>query len=579
MHDLYTSISDFLEEWGELAVEETNKYSLNSEQIEEEQIPDLIEDVKRLSESFNPGSFNIDIDAGEYQYDVVWDAYLDVIQSDPVSGSDYDIDDLYDEEETKDVIRDISNDRLGGGDELIDVLQVLIPREDIDLTVDFGIEKRGIRQRLEENYDLEGVSVHFYFSFDFFADHVSNVSPEDFKTEYLDGESLLAFVIYDFNSVVYNEDFAITGLRSVDQLSEWTKTLQASWEDIVNSVATQSLIENVKDVYLPPSFFKFDSQSTDEGMERIVNLFKGHVILFSILSITSNARREEGMWKLQISGKQLIEGRIQVSSDEVLVRNADGSERSFQIDQLDAEDFHSLFEWMYVKGNEPETRIPIVRNVTTLFAQNLSDVVDNISEIHGSIKSNYQYYVERTTDDFFEFRQELIDSVLETNSRFSDLRSQLISGLSRDIFRTIAFVVVIGATVFYRLPENVDSTTAFTILLSLIFIYDLVVLRRVRGIQKQSNLLVEDRMSSVDFYSKFFDESERKDLQLGAEVENVRLQRFFDCIGWTRGEFEFEYILAYDLLMYYLLTGAILIGATLGLVDLHIYDLVDWFPP
>ncbi|WP_152416109.1 hypothetical protein [Halococcus hamelinensis] len=576
--NLDAELSDFLERWRESATERNREYSLNPEQINEEQIPELIENVERLSESFSPGSFGIDIDGGEDQYNVDWDVSLDIIQSDLVSGSEYNISDLYDDDQVEDAIRSISNDRLRSVDDLIDVLQLLIPREDIDLSVDFGIEKRGIVEKLEEEYGFEDTSVYFYFSFNFFEEDLSNVSPENFKREYLSEEDRLVFVIYDFDSIAYNGDFAITGLSSIDQISEWPRSRRAAWKNLMDSVARQSLIENISDVYLPPSFFKFDPQSTGEEAEQIETLFKRHAVLFSMLSITSSAQQDGTMWGLQISGKQLIEGGIQVFSEEVAVRNADGSDETFRIEQLDIENFRSLFEWTYIEGSEPETRMPIVRNVATLFAQNLSDVVANISEIHGSTKSNYQYYVEQTTDDFFEFRQELIDSVFETNSRFSDLRSQLIDGLSRDMFRTIAFVIALGATIYYRLPASVDSTTAFTFLLSLVSVYGLVVLRRVRGIHEQLDRLVNDRMSSVDFYSKFFDESEREDLQLERGVEGSPLQRFFDFLGWTRGEFAFEYTLAYDLFIYYLLVAAILVGTALGLIDLHICNLVDWFP-
>ena len=580
MPELDSAISTFLEEWSESSVERNSTYALDSDQIDEDQIPELIEDVEALAESFNPGSFEIEVDAGEDQYDVDWDPNLGVIQSDPTSGDGYNISDLYDDDEaTEDAIRNIANDRLRSVEELIDTLEILIPRRDIELTVDFGIEKRRIVRKLEEEYSFENLSLQFYFSFEFFESRISTVSPEDFRDEFLDDGGRLAFVIHEFDSMMCSDDFAVTGLGSIDELSEWTESGESNWDDVVGSVATQSLIENVSSVYLPPTFFKFDSEPASNEEERIESLFRSHVILFSILSITSSAQQAGDMWDLQISGKQLIQGRIQASSDEILVCDADQSETAFQIGELDVEDFQSLFEWAYVKGNEPETRLPIVRNVTTLFAQDLSDVIGNISEIHGSIKSNYQYYVEQTTDDFFEFRQELIDSAFETNSRFSDLRSQLINSLSRDIFRTIAFILVIGATVYYRLPETVDSNTVFTILLSLIFIYGLVVLRRVRGIHHQLDMLVDDRTSAVDFYGKFFDEDEKKEYQLETDVDDVQFQWFFDCIEWTQGKFEFEYTIAYDLFVYYLLVAVILTGTVLGLIDIHVFNLAGWFPP
>jgi hypothetical protein len=580
MPDLDSAISSFLDRWGEFSVERNNSYSIESGQVGEDQIPELIRDVEELSETFNPGSFEIEVDGGEDQYNIDWDPTIGIIQSDPVSNGGYDIGDLYDDdEETEGAVRSISDDSLRDVDELIDTLRILIPREDIDLTIDFGIEKRRVVGKLEEEYSFGDMSLQFYFSFDFFERRISNVSPENFREEYFDDGDRLAFVIHDFGSMMCSDDFAVTGLGSIDQLSEWAASGESTWEDVVSSVATQSLIENVSSVYLPPSFFKFDSEPTTNEEEQVEALFRSHGVLFSMLSITSSAQQDGDMWELQISGKQLIEGRIQASSDEIFVRDADESETTFQIEELDVEDFQSLFEWAYVKGSEPETRLPIVRNVTTLFAQNLSDVVENISEIHGSIKSNYQYYIEQTTDDFFEFRQELIDSAFETNSRFSDLRSQLINSLSRDIFRTIAFILVIGATVYYRLPETVNSNTVFTILLSLIFIYGLVVLRRVRGIHHQLDMLVEDRSSAVDFYGKFFDEEEKEEYQLKTDVDDIWLQGLFDRISWTRGKFEFEYTIAYDLFVYYLLVGVILVGTVLGLVDIHVCDLTGRFPP
>jgi len=580
MPELDSAISAYLEKWGESSVERNNTYSIESNQIEEDQIPELIEDIETLAESFNPGSFEIDVDGGEDQYNIDWDLSVGIIQSDPVSNGGYNIKQLYDDDEaTEDAIRNLVNDRLRSVDNLIDTLEVLIARRDIELTVDFGIEKRGIIQKLQEQYSFEHLSLQFYFSFNFFKRRISNVSTEDFREEFLTDGDRLAFVIHEFDSMMCSNDFAVTGLDSINQLSKWSASGKSTWHDVVGSVATQSLIENVSSVYLPPTFFKFDSELTTTEEQRVETLFKSYAILFSILSITSSAQQNDGTWGLQISGKQLIQGRIEASSDEILVRDADQSETTFQIEELDVEDFHSLFDWAYIKGNEPETRLPIVRNVTTLFGQDLSDVIGNMSEIHGSIKSNYQYYVEQTTDDFFEFRQELIDSAFETNSRFSDLRSQLINSLSRDIFRTIAFILVIGATVYYRLPESVRSNTVFTILVVLILLYGLVVFRRVRGIHHQLDMLVEDRSSAVDFYGKFFDDDEKEQYQLKPDLDNIRLQWFFDGIGWTRGRFEFEYTIAYDLFVYYLLVGLILAGTVMGLVDIHVWDLVGWFPP
>jgi len=210
MQELDSAISTFLEEWGQFSTEKNSRFSIDSTQIEEDQIPELIEDIETLSESFDPGPFEIDVDAGEDRYDVDWDPGLGVIQSDPTSGGGYDISDLYDDDEVKDAIRSLSNDSLRSIDDLIDILNVLIPREDIELTVDFGIEKRGIVRKLEEEYDFEDLSLQFYFSFNFFERRISNVSPENFRERYLDDGNRLAFVIHEFDSMMCSDDFAVT---------------------------------------------------------------------------------------------------------------------------------------------------------------------------------------------------------------------------------------------------------------------------------------------------------------------------------------------------------------------------------
>ena len=70
MPELDSAISAYLEKWGESSVERNNTYSIESNQIEEDQIPELIEDIETLAESFNPGSFEIDVDGGEDQYNI-----------------------------------------------------------------------------------------------------------------------------------------------------------------------------------------------------------------------------------------------------------------------------------------------------------------------------------------------------------------------------------------------------------------------------------------------------------------------------------------------------------------------------
>jgi hypothetical protein len=144
----------------------------------------------------------------------------------------------------------------------------------------------------------------------------------------------------------------------------------------------------------------------------------------------------------------------------------------------------------------------------------MEEVIVDAKKIRSSAESNRQYYVRESVDEFFEFRQDLTESAFQTRREFANLRSSLMSDLSRDIFRTFGFIVVIAASVLFRLDNILPSIVTYVSVAALIFGYGFVTLRRVRGIRSQFISLLSNQNDYVNFYSNFFGDQELKEIGL-----------------------------------------------------------------
>jgi hypothetical protein len=194
-----------------------------------------------------------------------------------------------------------------------------------------------------------------------------------------------------------------------------------------------------------------------------------------------------------------------------------GEEKKIEITEGLVNDLYSLFSWTYT--DDVENRITVVRNVATLQARDLYEMITDAGKIRGSAESNRQYYIKESVDEFFEFRQDLTESAFQTRREFSNLRSELMNDLSRDIFRTFGFIIAIAASAFFRLDDILPPVLMYNAVAVLIFGYGIVTLRRVRGIRAQFVDLLDNQSDYVDFYSNFFDEEELE--ELGLEPDNT----------------------------------------------------------
>jgi hypothetical protein len=349
----------------------------------------------------------------------------------------------------------------------------------------------------------------------------------------------------------------------------------------MKKIRRQTLIQEPDRHFLPPSFFQFNRTSNEEWQEEVQHLFYPHTAIFSILSIANTAEfQSNSTWNVRIQGRQYIEGEIAATSTNNLSVTS-GEEESVELTKERVENLYSLYCWVY--NHKVDNRISVARNVATLYARNLADLVTGADEIETSAESSRQYYMKESVDEFFEFRQELTESALETQSRFANLRSELMNDLSRDLFRTFAFIIAIAATAIFRLSDLLPPVPTYLAVSGVLLIYSTVTFRRIRGIRRQFLDLIETQKNQMDFYSDFFDEDELE--QRGIESG--------DADPWWGAPFQFwwnlmnkevEYVrlrcgFALDLLMYYILIVAVVgIAILLAFEALGITDMISAIP-
>ncbi|MFC7186258.1 hypothetical protein [Halorubrum yunnanense] len=164
-------------------------------------------------------------------------------------------------------------------------------------------------------------------------------------------------------------------------------------------------------------------------------------------------------------------------------------------------------------------------------------------------------------DDFVDFRQEMIEGAIQTQSQLSELRSELMSSLSRDLFRTFGFIIVISAGLVIRVNEVLGENAIFAISSLIVGGYTVITHRRIKGIEKQYVVQTENHKNLETFYDRFFDEDELQNfgVKLSAEVPT----RLDSCILPDQGNDEMTRRFRRDIAMYYLLLAGMAVLAAI----------------
>lgn len=577
--ELSESVRRFTARWDRYGIETDGAYSLSVEDASSEQLFDIIGDIESLADIIDPGVLVLQIDGRNDGYRIRYNPHVPQINCER-TGGEYQIESQYSHNE--DIVywlNAIESDSVADSSELRSALEQIAEEGSLELEFQYNLQKGNIVRRIEEELPTEGVTVRFHFSQEHFSTTIEGTPPHEI-TDYLlevdDVKTLI--VISQFGTFVEGRDIAVSGIDNLTPDAPFFDSA-ASWPSELEIVRSLTMIENIDSNFIPPSYFQFDTTSDEGAIENLQQLFSKFVILFSILSIVNSAEQVDSTgWRVRMSGRQYLEGVISSSGGSGLSVIFDGEERSVNDSHRLSEELYSIYEWIFRSG-QAENRIVVFRNVATLFARSIDDFLSNASKILSSAKANRQYFLEQSIDDFFEFRQELMEGAFRTQRSFSELRSELMQDFTRDLFRTFGFILILSLTVFFQLDTVLPINLVFNLIAILVLVYGLITLRRIRGIRRNFNTVMENRGNFVDFYGRFLDDQELEEIGIDSS----------EGISWLCGllvptvdgheDPQVRCGFTIDFILYYLLAGAVILGALLLLVDTNIVDIIHQIPP
>lgn len=583
LEQLNEDLSAFTESWEAYLREGRNQLSLTLEDAEVDECLTLIKDAEDLSETTDTGSLSFDITGSGEEYEINYAPSGDTVSGSRDLGSGTSISQNYrGNDELIETLTNLKDGVLTSREGIIESLEIIDSGGHHQIDIDCTIRASRIEDTIAEVLDESRLSVNLYFSWDTFESHIQGASLAETRQILLSEEdhTKSLVVIHYLDDFVQGDSLSVYALGRL--ASEGYSSTTAGWTDQMEKIRRQTLIQELDLRFLPPSFFQLDRTSNEEWQEEVRQLFYPHIAVFSILSIANTAEfQNSSTWKIRIQGRQYIEGEIAATSINNLSVTSGEGEVPVGLTKERVDDLYSLYCWVY--NHNADNRISVVRNVATLYARNIAELVTGADEIESSAESNRQYYMKESVDEFFEFRQELTESAFETQSRFKDLRSELMNDLSRDLFRTFAFIIAIAATAIFRLRDVLPPVPTYLAVSGVLLIYSTVTFRRVRGIRAQFLDLIETQKNQVDFYSDFFDEDE-------LEQRGVRSD---DACPWWGAPFGFwwnlmskevEYMrlrcgFALDLLMYYVLIVVVVgIGILLAFEAIGVTDMISVIP-
>lgn len=583
LEQLDEALSSFTESWEEYLRKGRSQLGLTLENAELEECLALIENAEDLSETTDTGSLSFDITGSGEEYEINYAPSGNSVSGSRDQDSGTPISQNYrGNDELIETLTNLKDGVLTSREGMVESLEIIDSSGQHQIDIGCTIRASRIENAIVEELDEATLSVNLYFSWAAFKNHIQEANLAETRQILLSEEdhteSLV--VIHSLNDFVQGNSLGVYGLGWL--ASEGYSSTTAGWTNQMEKIRRQTLIQEPDQRFLPPSFFQFNRTSNEEWQEEVRQLFYPHIAVFSILSIANTAEFQNGStWNVRIQGRQYIEGEITATSTNNLSVTSDEDGEPVELTKGRVDDLYSLYCWVY--DHNADNRISVVRNVATLYARNIVELVTDADEIESSAESNRQYYMKESVDEFFEFRQELMESAFETQSRFADLRSELMNDLSRDLFRTFAFITAIAATAIFRLSDLLPLVPTYLGVSSVLLVYSSVTLRRVRGIRTQFLNLIETQKNQADFYTDFFDEDELKDRGIGSDETCPWWGTPFRW-WWNLRNKEVEYVrlrcaLALDLLMYYVLILMVVgIAVILALEALRVTDVISAIP-
>lgn len=517
--------------------------------LREEEIDQLFSDIKRYRDLLAGRNLILDIQyrTEAFDYTVLWESSGDVT----VRGerdSEADPDQLFSQEAARDAIGAIRNNRVADREELNSIVCSLLSSGEVDCSFEYKIAGEDIDRHIEEIAN-ELLEVSYYFKPESVVEAVKDAGFDGAKEYFYSEEAKRLLIARGLDTALVGSEVAVFSPQQLEGEMYHSFTSQESLiYQQLDKARTECAIDYFEERYLPPEHLRLEATSESQFVEKLDALLTPYRLMFCVLGTSNISRATDDGWNVRINGRRVIETTVSIEEqDETLVFVEEGA-GSIEVSREAADEFSELLDWIYT--TRTTDRISVFRNIVTLYSTTITGAVEEIEEVSESVRSNFQFYIRDSIEEFVGVQQDVSEYVFETHREMADIRRGLANNLNRDLFRVFAFAAITWVGIFTQFTSITSIRRALAVSLMPLCLYLGLGLWTTASLKRQFESIEEGRSQYYSMYENRIDENILKDIK--------------NADGGDTMERQFKY----DYWIYYTLFGGLLLLSLYSIIDL-----------
>lgn len=549
---LESSIDRFQDDWEteivgrRLKIEDT----LPSEEVDS--VFGIVESIREFLDGRNL-IFELEHQGDAFEYRLLWETSGEVtINSSSDNGADADR--LFGEDEAQSAIRSLRSGSISNRVDLEEAICSLVDTDLVGCQFQYMIDGSHIDEYIQSRLEWS-CCASYYFEKSDVIDDIRDSSFRELKEFLYCDQGKRLFVIRNLEQAVSGPE---VGYFPPERLGETDVVSFLQRDSYVGEqhqrIRRECAIDSFDDQYLPPDYTKLDSSAQSEFPDQIRSLLQPYRLVSGILGVSNVSRVTSEGWQVRINGRRVIESNLTLNGEEsgLTLEEEDVDDRLADVDQETVENFIELFNWIY--SSRTTDRISVFRNIATLYSTTVSNMITEIDDIGESVKSNFEFYIRDSIEEFVEVQQDVTEYVFNTHRELSDIRRGLANNLNRDLFRMVAYVAITWAGIISPLSGIAAIQTALTASLIPVIVYIALGLRTAYSLSQQFQATEEGREQYYSMYENRIDENTFNSIKQGDGSDDMKRQ------------------FKIDLWIYYILFALVLGLCAYAIVDLTWLD-------
>ena len=549
---LESSIGRFQNDW---ATEVVGRRLKIEDDVSAEAVGSVFDTVENIREFIDGRNlvFELDHQAGSFEYRALWETSGDVTITNS-SDNDADASRLFSQDDTQAAIQSLRSNSVSSRADLEDCISSLVEAGSVDCQFQYVVDGSHIDEYVESQLDQSCCASYYFEKSDVISD-IQDSSFAELKDVFYCDEGKRLFIIRNLDQAVSGPEvgyFPPERLGEPDLDSFFQRDSQIS--DQHQRIRRECAIDNFDDQYLPPDYTKLDSSSQSEFAVQVRSLLRTYRLASGILGVSNVSRVTDDGWQVRINGRRVIESDLILHSEEegLTLEESAVDDGLADADQGTVESFIELFNWIY--SSRTTDRISVFRNIATLYSTTVSGMITEIDDIGESVRSNFEFYIRDSIEEFIDVQQDVTEYVLNTHRELSDIRRGLANNLNRDLFRMVAYVAITWAGIISQLSGIAAIQTALTISLIPVGVYVALGLRTTYSLSQQFQAIEAGRDQYYSMYENRIDENTFNEIKQADGSDNMKRQ------------FKF------DLWIYYILFTGMFVLCGYAIIDLAVLD-------